>query len=121
MPDFAIFNLASGQSTTMAPLGALYVVAAAEQSGYSTAFHDYALENGPDLFEVGRIARFLEREDVPVVGISCFAGMLPYAVLAAAKLKQTRPRVKIVLGGPGPSAVASQLLATFPAIDFVVV
>ena len=121
MPDFAIFNLASGQSTTMAPLGALYVVAAAEQNGYSTAFHDYALESGPDLFEVGRIARFLEREDVPVVGISCFAGMLPYAVLAAAKLKQTRPCVKIVLGGPGPSAVASQLLATFPAIDFVVV
>jgi radical SAM superfamily enzyme YgiQ (UPF0313 family) len=120
MPDFAVFNLATGQSTTMAPLGALYVVAAAEQAGYATSFHDYALETGPDLFSLDRIASFLETEDAPLIGISCFAGMLPYAVGAAQELRRRRPDAKIVFGGPGPSAVAQGLLDRFSAIDFVV-
>ncbi len=120
MPDFAVFNLAAGQSMKMAPLGALYIVAAAEDAGFSTVFRDYALERGPDLFRIDRIAEFLETADAPVVGISCFAGMLPYGVLAVEKLRACRPEIKIVFGGPGPSAVAKELLETFPAIDFVV-
>ena len=120
MPDLALVNLATGQSTTMAPLGALYVAAAAEEAGYSVSFRDYARESGPDLFRVDRIARFLAADDAPLVGISCFASMLPYAVAAATGLRREHPAVRIILGGPGPSAVAAGLLHTFPAIDYVV-
>jgi radical SAM superfamily enzyme YgiQ (UPF0313 family) len=121
MPDLALFNIASGQSATMAPLGVLYVAAAAEDAGYTVSFHDYALESGPDLFSVERIARFLAQEDTAVIGISCFANMLPYVALAAARLRALRPDIRIILGGPGPSAVAARLMERFPAIDMVVV
>ena len=52
--NVAIVNLATGQSHTMAPLGALYIVASLEQAGASVTFKDYALERGPDLFSCGR-------------------------------------------------------------------
>ena len=120
MPDFSVVNLATGQSATMAPLGSLYVVAAAEEAGYEVAFRDYALEHGPDLFRFDRIARFFASDESPVLGVSCFASMLPYALGAAEKFRCDRPDVKIVLGGPGPSAVASEILKVTPAVDFVV-
>src|SRR5687767_3090013 len=120
MPHFAVANLAAGQSMTMAPLGALYVVAALEEAGYSASFQDYALERGSDLYSVDRIARFLGNTDSPVLGISCFSSMLPYAVSAAQRLRETKPDLKILLGGPGPSAVAKELMEAFSAIDFVV-
>jgi len=120
MPHFAVANLAAGQSMTMAPLGALYVVAALEEAGFSASFRDYALEQGPDLYRVDRITRFLSEPDAPLLGISCFSSMLPYAVSAAQRLRETKPDLKILLGGPGPSAVAKELMEAFSAIDFVV-
>jgi radical SAM superfamily enzyme YgiQ (UPF0313 family) len=120
MPDFAVANLAAGQSMTMAPLGALYVLAALEEAGYSASFQDYALEQGLDLYRVDRIARFLSDADSPFLGISCFSSMLPYAAAAAQRLRETKPETRIVLGGPGPSAVAKELMEAFSAIDFVV-
>jgi len=65
--DFSVVNLATGQSSTMAPLGALYVVAAAEEAGYSVAFRDYALEDGSGLFSLGRITWFPAAADSPVL------------------------------------------------------
>jgi anaerobic magnesium-protoporphyrin IX monomethyl ester cyclase len=118
--DLFVVNLATGQSSTMAPLGALYVVAAAEQAGYQVAFRDYALETGMDLFNLDRIAQFLSEDESPLLGVSCFASMLPYALGALERFRQSNPKVKIILGGPGPSALASQILHCFPAIDFVV-
>ena len=120
MPDFAIVNLAAGQSLTMAPLGALYVVAALEEAGYSVAFRDYALERGPDIYRTARIADFLDRTDSPILGISCFSSMLPHALAASRTVRAARPDIKIVLGGPGPSAIAKDLMQRFPEIDFVV-
>jgi radical SAM superfamily enzyme YgiQ (UPF0313 family) len=120
MPDLFLVNLATGQSSTMAPLGALYVAAALEEAGHPVAFRDYALQRGPDLFRLGRLASVLAEEAAPLVGISCFASMLPYALGAAERLRRQRPDVKIVLGGPGPSALASRILERFPGIDFVV-
>ena len=120
MPDFAIVNLAAGQSLTMAPLGALYVVAALEEAGYSVAFRDYALERGPDIYRTARIADFLDRTDSPILGISCFSSMLPHALAAIRTVRAGRPDIKIVLGGPGPSAIAKDLMQGFADIDFVV-
>jgi len=121
MSDLALFNVASGQSATMAPLGILYVAAAAEDAGFTVSFRDYALEKGPGLFTIERIASFLAQDDAPVVGISCFANMLPYVALAAQLLRTREPDIRIVLGGPGPSAVAARLIERYPAIDMVVV
>jgi anaerobic magnesium-protoporphyrin IX monomethyl ester cyclase len=119
--NVAIVNLATGQSHTMAPLGALYIVASLEQAGASVTFKDYALERGPDLFSCDRLARFcLEAaDDASLLGVSCFAGMLPYAVEACGLIRRARPDLRIVLGGPGPSATPADILDAFPSIDFV--
>jgi anaerobic magnesium-protoporphyrin IX monomethyl ester cyclase len=118
--DFCVVNLATGQSSSMAPVGALYVVAAAEEAGYSVSFRDYALEHGPDLFSLDRITRFLAAADSPILGISCFANALPYALGAAERLRRQRPDIRIVLGGPGPSAVSTLILRSFPSVDYIV-
>jgi radical SAM superfamily enzyme YgiQ (UPF0313 family) len=119
--NVAIVNLATGQSHTMAPLGALYVVAALEQAGTSVTFGDYALERGSGLLSCERIARFClaNVQDAAVLGISCFAGMLPYAVGASRRIAEVRPDLPIVLGGPGPSATPAAILDAFPSIHFV--
>ena len=119
--NVAIVNLATGQSHTMAPLGALYIVAALEQAGAAVTFKDYALERGPDLLSCDRIARFClsAAPDATLLGVSCFAGMLPYAVEACRRVRDVRPDLRIVLGGPGPSATPAAILDAFPAIDFV--
>jgi radical SAM superfamily enzyme YgiQ (UPF0313 family) len=119
--NVAIVNLATGQSHTMAPLGALYIVAALEQAGAAVAFKDYALERGPDLLSCERIARFClsAAHDATLLGVSCFAGMLPYAAEACRRVRAVRPDLRIVLGGPGPSATPAAILDAFPAIDFV--
>jgi radical SAM superfamily enzyme YgiQ (UPF0313 family) len=120
--NVAIVNLAAGQTHTMAPLGALYIVAALERAGVQVSFSDYALERGPGLLSCDRIARFFATgaEGAALLGISCFAGMLPYAVGAARRLREVRPDLPIVLGGPGPSATPTAILDAFPFIDFVV-
>lgn len=118
----AILNLATGQSHTMAPLGALYVVAALEKAGVAVAFRDYALERAPDRLSVDRMARvcLATAGEATVLGVSCFAGMLPYAVETCRRVREGRPDLQIVLGGPGPSATPAAILAACPAVDFIV-
>jgi radical SAM superfamily enzyme YgiQ (UPF0313 family) len=120
--NVAIVNLAAGQTHTMAPLGALYIVAALERAGIQVSFADYALERGPGLLSCDRIARFFatSAQGAALRGISCFAGMLPYAVEAGRRVREVRPNLPIVLGGPGSSATPTASLDAFPFIDFVV-
>ena len=118
----AILNLATGQSHTMAPLGALYVVAALEEAGTTVAFRDYALERGTDLLSTDRMARvcLATARDATLLGVSCFAGMLPYALEACRRVRDARSDLPIVLGGPGPSATPAAILEAFPDVDFIV-
>jgi hypothetical protein len=45
--------------------------------------------------------------------------MLPYAVEACGLIRHARPDLRIVLGGPGPSATPAAIIDAFPSIDFV--
>jgi anaerobic magnesium-protoporphyrin IX monomethyl ester cyclase len=102
------------------PLGCLYLVSALEQAGYRVDFRDYQLgcagiENPLDL---DAFVAFLDGA-APVVGISSMVSMLPFVLLGTERYKQAHPDSKIILGGPGPSGVATAIVEALPWIDVV--
>jgi anaerobic magnesium-protoporphyrin IX monomethyl ester cyclase len=99
------------------PLGCLYLVRAAEGAGLDIDFRDYQLDGGEDPFDLDHFCDFC-RDPAPLVGLSCMANLLPFAVLAARALKE-RYGVTVILGGVGPKAVEERLLERFPWLDAI--
>lgn len=99
------------------PLGCLYLVRALEDAGHVVDFRDYQLDDAEDPFDLGHFLEFC-RDPAPVVGLSCMANLLPFAILAAKSLHQ-RLGVRVILGGVGPCAVEDQLLRRFPWIHAI--
>lgn len=101
------------------PLGALSVAAALESLGVAVDFRDYQLAPSASWCSGEPLARFLEGS-TPVVGVSCFADMLPAVLDATRRLCRRRPETTVILGGPGPSAAGRRILQRFPWVDGVV-
>jgi radical SAM superfamily enzyme YgiQ (UPF0313 family) len=101
------------------PIGPLYVAAAFEERGVRVDFRDYQLAPDGDGYSGERFARFLDGH-AELVAISCFVDMLPVVIDAARRLVAARPDTRILLGGPGPTAKATQILERYPWIHGVV-
>jgi radical SAM superfamily enzyme YgiQ (UPF0313 family) len=101
------------------PLGPLYIASALETAGWCVDFRDYQLFAAANAFDPELIVDCL-RDHAPVVMISCFVDMLPVVIGAAALIKATEPDTYILLGGPGPTAGALELLKTYPSLDAIV-
>ncbi len=102
------------------PLGPLYIAAALEEIGCTVDFRDYQLAPAFDAFNPRLIVDFLEGHS-RVVMISCFVDMLPVVIAAAALIKLAAPETVIVLGGPGPSARAKEIVQQYPQLDGIVI
>ena len=102
------------------PLGCLYLTRALEQAGYTVDFRDYQLTQASEPFSTDAILRFLEGA-APVVGFSCMANLLPFAILAMKEYKKQHPEATLILGGVGSKAVEEQILERFPWIDVIAV
>lgn len=100
------------------PLGSLYLTRALEDAGFAVDFRDYQTVTSLDPFDPAVFVEFL-RDPAPVIGLSCMANLLPFAVLAMRALKEAYPGRMIVLGGVGSKAVEQELLARFPWIDVI--
>lgn len=100
------------------PLGPLYLVSVLEQAGFDVDFRDYQLNPHDDPFDPVLVADFC-RDPAPVIGLSCMANLLPFAVLAAREIKTRWPDRTVILGGVGPHGVEETLLERFPFIDIV--
>jgi radical SAM superfamily enzyme YgiQ (UPF0313 family) len=101
------------------PLGPLYLVRALEDKGFNVDFRDYQLNEYEDPFASENIAAYLE-DSADIVGISCMANLLPFAVLALKDFKELHPEKTVIIGGVGPAAVETKLLERFPWIDIIV-
>ncbi len=101
------------------PLGLLYLVAMLEKHGYEVDFRDFQLCEGANHFDVELFYRFLDNS-ARILGVSCFVDMLPLVISAMEKVKKQYPDKVVILGGPGPSPVAEEILRHFPFIDIVV-
>jgi radical SAM superfamily enzyme YgiQ (UPF0313 family) len=100
------------------PLGLLYLVTALEKAGMSVDFRDYQFADCDDRFAVDSIAEFC-KNPAPVIGLSCMANLLPFAILAARELKARYPGRTVILGGVGPKFVERKILDRFPWIDMI--
>lgn len=100
------------------PLGCLYLTQALEASGLAVDFRDYQAVSGDDPFDIDVFLDFMA-DPAPVIGLSCMANLLPFAILAMQALRQRWPDRKLVLGGVGSKAVEQKLLERFPWIDVI--
>jgi radical SAM superfamily enzyme YgiQ (UPF0313 family) len=101
------------------PLALLYLKAClVERNGH--AFGDVQiLEFGPDT-AVDEIVRDLVAAEPDVVGFSCYVWNVKNLLEAARRLKEHRPAVKIVFGGPEVGPVALGVLGRHAQVDVIV-
>jgi radical SAM superfamily enzyme YgiQ (UPF0313 family) len=101
-----------------ANLGALYIIASLEHNGYEVDYRDYQLSNYYNQLNIGNIVSFADNcEDILL--ICCMAYILPLVVLSVKKIKERYPEKVIILGGVGPTGVASKLITEFREIDII--
>jgi len=100
------------------PLGLLYLTQVLEQAGYEVDLRDYQLCPADDPFYLDAFVEFAA-DPAPIVGLSCMANLLPFAILASEALKKRYPDRTLILGGVGAKAVEAQVLERFPWIDAV--
>lgn len=102
------------------PLGCLYLISSLERAGFTVDFRDYQVfvsdANRP--LDTDHFQAFLAAS-APVVGISCMVSMLPFVIQATKTFKALNPHRVVLLGGPGPSGVAAEIVKHFPWIDAV--
>src|SRR3712207_4774447 len=114
MPNATLFSATLGEDgKTEPPLGPLYVASALEAAGWSVDFRDYQLVRGANPYDPGLLTETLTGH-APVLLISCFVDMLPVVIAAARSIKRSRPDTTIILGGPGSTARAKDIVESFP-------
>lgn len=101
------------------PLGLLYIAACLEREGYNVDFADYQTFSEALSFDADLFVECLV-DPAPIVGISCMSNLLPFSIHLAEKIRQAYPDRTVVLGGVGPSPVASEITRAFPFVDAVV-
>ncbi|MBI4236785.1 MAG: B12-binding domain-containing radical SAM protein [Deltaproteobacteria bacterium] len=123
MPDITLINPPIGQDTGNHPL---------PYNLWQLASFVKSLEFTPALLDLNFIwrkwganydtlkARVLD-VDSPIVGFTCMGNNFPTALELATDLKETRPDVVVVFGGPHVSLVGDAVLRTYSCVDYVVV
>lgn len=98
------------------PLGVAYLASHARGAGHAVELLDLNLSG----YNPRRLALVLDRFEPDLVGISAFTETYPNALRIARQIKQRSPKTPIVLGGPHPSILPTEV-ASEPDVDFVVV
>lgn len=88
------------------------------EAGYRVTVRDYAAQSYRELD--AREFGCLCEDGSDIVGVGCMSDTLPFIVHALEGFKAKHPEKTIILGGPGPTGVARELLEAFRFIDVVV-
>jgi anaerobic magnesium-protoporphyrin IX monomethyl ester cyclase len=118
--DVTLVNAVFPTPITVPPHGILYLTSSLRAAGRTVELRDYQLSSTSRPSDVASFAAFADA-DSPILGISCMSYALPLVIEAARILKSRNPDRALVLGGIGPSAVATRLLAFSPDIDAIVI
>ncbi len=101
------------------PLGPLYIASALERCGVEVEFRDYQLCDEASPFTAEPLVEQLAGHSQFLL-VSCFVDMLPVVLEASRRLIEMRPDTAVILGGPGPTAGAAQIMERFPWIAGIV-
>lgn len=100
------------------PAGILYLAAVLERAGYGVDVRDMYVESYRDLTPDGFLALLEDCADI--VGFGCMSDSLPFVVSGIGAFKQRHPHKTVILGGPGPTGVAREIMLGFPSVDIIV-
>lgn len=110
--------LAKGKLGARLPLGVLYLAGELLRQGHKVEIRDCQL--GQHDTSVIDLIMYMLQDSADIIGISCMSDLLPAVLLAVTRYKEQSPNSIVVLGGPGPTSVASEILRHFPAVDYIV-
>jgi len=118
LKNITLVNI-STNSPYSVPTGPLYIAAVLEKAGYKVDFRDFSFTS-PQELDSARFVSALE-DCADIIGFSCISDTLPFVVCTLEMLRRKYPGKTIILGGPGPSGVAGEIMHHFPFIDIVVI
>jgi len=101
------------------PLSLLYLKAYLVARGTLVASDVHVVELDPAASPADLARRLLEGAP-SIVGLSCYVWNVKKLLAAAALMKEQRPDLRVVLGGPEVGPVARSVLEANPAVDCVV-
>ena len=117
MSDVTLVHISLSRPRTV-PSGILYLAAVLERAGYAVDVRDMYVESYRDL-DPGRFLSLLEG-CADIVGFGCMSDSLPFVINGIEAIKERYPGTTVILGGPGPSGVAREIMRSFPFIDIIV-
>jgi anaerobic magnesium-protoporphyrin IX monomethyl ester cyclase len=97
-------------------LALLYLIAVLKGHGYAAHYIDADRDNLMD----GDVCIILKDKKIDVVGITCNSFQADAALSLAAHLRKEMPGLRIIMGGPYPSALKGAMLEDHQCIDFLV-
>lgn len=100
-------------------LGALYIISALRKANIEVDYRDYQTSEYREDLKIESITNFA-KESENVILMCCMAYMLPLVTLAIQKIKEEYPEKIIIMGGAGPTGVASKLIREFDGIDLII-
>jgi radical SAM superfamily enzyme YgiQ (UPF0313 family) len=116
--DITLVHISLSRPRTV-PMGVLYIAAALERIGVAVDLRDYPAESYLAL-DPDDLVSALD-DAAPVIGVSCMSDALPFVLYSLQQLRAGHPEKRIILGGPGPTGAAAELLEHFPSVDVVVI
>jgi anaerobic magnesium-protoporphyrin IX monomethyl ester cyclase len=101
------------------PLALLYLKAyLVETRGYQ--FQDVTIREFPSDAQSDDVASQILAGQPDVVGLSCYVWNVKTLMAASRRIKEVKPDIKIVLGGPEVGPLAKSVLRKHPYVDVVV-
>lgn len=114
---YHLFGRLPRQREVRPPLGLLSIAASLRRAGYPVQ----VVDGEPRLLDPTALVREVLALDPEVVGISATTPEIHLAAELAHLLREARPELLLVLGGPHASAIPEQALEQIPELDYVVV
>jgi radical SAM superfamily enzyme YgiQ (UPF0313 family) len=118
--DLTLVNLLYCGKKTSVPAGCLYLISWLKRFGFSVDFRDFQLAESKNPFSKRNILSSLQNTS-DIIGVSCMSSALPAAIWTCKQIKKDNPKKIIILGGPGPSLVAREIIENFSFVDIVVI
>ncbi len=117
MKDATLLNISFGHPRTV-PAGILSIAAVLARDGFGVEVRDYPVRSYAELDESSFVAALEGAAEV--VGVGCMSDTLPFVLPALEAYKARHPASTVVLGGPGPTGIAREIVEAFPFVDVVV-
>lgn len=112
---FTLVQFINDYSTV--PIGGLYLAAGLRKHSIPFALKLFAVPGGA--VNLRSLYAFFE-DSSGILGVGCMSDILPQVLLVLSEIKKRHPRKTVILGGPGPTVVAEEILKAFAFIDFVI-